>query len=62
MASFEKQFTPEEIKALVAHVRKLGAAAPSSSQLFTGVWGAKRPRTTESYATSLAVRVLYPPS
>jgi mono/diheme cytochrome c family protein len=24
MASFEKQFTPEEIKALVAHVRKLG--------------------------------------
>jgi len=27
MASFEKQFTPEEIKALVAHVRKLGAPA-----------------------------------
>jgi mono/diheme cytochrome c family protein len=26
MASFEKQFTPEEIKALVAHVRKLGTA------------------------------------
>ena len=26
MASFEKQFTAEEIKALVAHVRKLGAA------------------------------------
>ena len=25
MASFEKQFTPEEIKALVAHIRKLGA-------------------------------------
>jgi mono/diheme cytochrome c family protein len=24
MASFEKQFSPEEIKALVAHVRKLG--------------------------------------
>ena len=24
MASFEKQFTPEEIKALVAYVRKLG--------------------------------------
>ena len=24
MASFEKQFTPDEIKALVAHVRKLG--------------------------------------
>jgi len=24
MASFEKQLTPEEIKALVAHVRKLG--------------------------------------
>ena len=28
MASFEKQFTPEEIKALVAYVRKLGAAPP----------------------------------
>ncbi len=27
MASFEKQLTPEEIKALVAHVRKLGPAA-----------------------------------
>ena len=27
MASFEKQFSPEEIKALVAYVRKLGAAA-----------------------------------
>ena len=26
MASFEKQFSPEEIKALVAHVRKLGGA------------------------------------
>ena len=26
MASFEKQFSPEEIKALVAYVRKLGAA------------------------------------
>jgi mono/diheme cytochrome c family protein len=26
MASFEKQLTPEEIKALVAHVRKLGPA------------------------------------
>lgn len=26
MASFEKQFTPEEIKALVAHIRKLGDA------------------------------------
>ena len=25
MASFEKQFTPEEIKALAAYVRKLGA-------------------------------------
>ena len=25
MASFEKQFTPDEIKALVAYVRKLGA-------------------------------------
>jgi mono/diheme cytochrome c family protein len=24
MASFEKQFSPDEIKALVAHVRKLG--------------------------------------
>ena len=28
MASFEKQFTPEEIKALVAYVRKLGAVPP----------------------------------
>jgi cytochrome c oxidase cbb3-type subunit 3 len=27
MASFEKQFTPEEIKALVAYVRKLGTPA-----------------------------------
>jgi mono/diheme cytochrome c family protein len=27
MASFEKQFSPEEIKALVAYVRKLGGAA-----------------------------------
>lgn len=26
MASFEKQFSPEEIKALVAYIRKLGAA------------------------------------
>jgi len=26
MASFEKQFSPEEIKALVAYVRKLGGA------------------------------------
>jgi mono/diheme cytochrome c family protein len=26
MASFEKQFSPDEIKALVAHVRKLGGA------------------------------------
>jgi len=26
MAAFEKQFSPEEIKALVAHVRKLGGA------------------------------------
>jgi len=30
MASFEKQFTPEEIKALVAYVRKLGAAPAAS--------------------------------
>ena len=28
MASFEKQFSPEEIKALVAYVRKLGGVAP----------------------------------
>jgi mono/diheme cytochrome c family protein len=27
MASFEKQFSAEEIKALVAHIRKLGGAA-----------------------------------
>ena len=27
MASFEKQFSPEEIKALVAYVRKLGGVA-----------------------------------
>ena len=30
MASFEKQFSPEEIKALVAYVRKLGAAPAAS--------------------------------
>ena len=30
MASFDKQFTPEEIKALVAYVRKLGAAPAAS--------------------------------
>ena len=30
MASFEKQFTPEEIKALVAYVRTLGA--PSAAK------------------------------
>ena len=30
MAAFEKQFSPEEIKALVAHVRKLGGAAPAN--------------------------------
>jgi mono/diheme cytochrome c family protein len=30
MASFDKQFTPEEIKALVAYVRKLGTAPAAS--------------------------------
>ncbi len=30
MASFEKQFSPEEIKALVAYVRKLGAPPAAS--------------------------------
>jgi mono/diheme cytochrome c family protein len=29
MASFEKQLTAEEIKALVAHIRKLGATTPA---------------------------------